>query len=184
MNRLLHITVLLCSALFISAGIASADTLQFTLSGPVDAVFDLPSGPLSIVAGNFDAGFGFIIGPSNLTVNGMAAPAADFVGFFNADPAVGGGVGVFSSGTTMLALATGPQIYGGTEQNPTFAPGVFSLADATSATPTIGQYTLTITDLTTVSTPEPSVTVLLVIGLLAVGLAALRFKQTLGISAS
>ena len=185
MNRLFRITVLFCSALFISAGVASADTLQFALTGPVDAVFDLPSGPLSIGVGDFDTGVGFIIGPSNLTVNGMAAPVADFVGFFNADPAIGGGVGVFASGMSMLALATGPQIYGGTEQNPTFAPGVFSLADATSPTPTTGQYTLTITDLTNpVSTPEPSVTILLAIGLVALGLAVLRFKPNFGASAS
>jgi hypothetical protein len=184
MNRLLRITVLLCSALFISAGIASADTLQFTLAGPVDAVFDLSSGPLSIGAGNFDTGFGFIIAPTSLTVNGMAAPM-DFVGFFNGDPSAGGGVGIFESGMVMVGLAIGPQIYGGTEQNPTFAPGSFSLADATSPTPTTGQYTLTITDLTNpVSTPEPSVTVLLGVGLLAVGLAALRFKPNFGISAS
>ena len=62
----------------------------------------------------------------------------------------------------------------------------FSLADGTAAKPVIGTYTLTIKDLSTPSTatPEPSVTILLAIGLLAVGLTVLKFKPNFGVSAS
>jgi hypothetical protein len=182
MNRNFQVLVLLCAVLFIGAGVASADTLQFVLAGPTTATFDLPSSP-TIMTGNSDVGFGFTITPINLVVNGMAAPT-DFLGFFNADPAAGGGVAIFASSSNMVAYAFGPQIYSGPETNPTFAPGVFSLADALADTPVLGQYALTITDLTTVSTPEPSVTILLAIGLVAVGLAVLRFKPNFGIRAS
>jgi hypothetical protein len=182
MNRLFRVLVLLGSVIFIGAGVASADTLQFTLTGPVSASFDLMSAP-TVMSGNSDLGFGFIITPINLVVNNSAAPQ-DFLAFYNGGSVVGGGMGIFASGTQMIAFTTGAQIYGGDELNPTFSPGVFSLADATAATPVIGTYTLTVTDLTTVSTPEPSVTILLAIGLLAVGLAVLRFKPTFGVSTS
>jgi len=183
MNRPFRVLVLLCSALFISAGIASADTLQFTLAGPVSATFDLSSGPLTIVSPDFNPGVGFKIAPTDLMING-AGGAGDFLVFYNGDPFIGGGIGIFVSGMQLVAYASGPQIYGGTEQNPTFAPGMFTLDDSTSSTTVPGAYTLEITDLTTVSTPEPSVTILLVIGLLGVGLAVLRFKPNLGVTAS
>lgn len=180
MNRLFQVLALAFAATFLGAGVASADTLQFTLAGPVSASFELSSGPLSINPVDTSDGFGFRIMPANLVVNG--ASSGDFLAFFN--EAFAGGFGIFASGTEMIAYATGPQIYGGTELNPTFAPGVFTLDDSVTGTPVPGAYTLTVTDLTTVSTPEPSVTVLLAIGLLAVGLALLRFKPNLSVSAS
>jgi hypothetical protein len=182
MNRLFQVLVLFCAALFIGAGVASADTLQFVLAGPTTATFDLPSSP-TIMTGNSDVGFGFLVTPANLMVNGAAAPG-DFLGFFNADPSAGGGVAIFASSTNMLAFASGPQIYSGLETNPTFAPGMFTLDDGAFVPPVPGAYTLTITDLTTVSTPEPSVTILMTIGLVAVGLAVLRFKPNFGVSVS
>jgi hypothetical protein len=185
MNRLYRVLLLLCSALFIGTGVASADTLEFTLTGPVAAVFDMTvnsSGVLTLPFAS-DLTFGLVVQPTNLTVNGAAAPT-DFLGFFNGDPAVGGGLSIFASGTSMVANATGPQIYGGNENTPTFAPGTFSLADGNAAVPVIGTYTLTIKDLSTVSTPEPSVTILLAIGLLAIGLTVLRFKPNFGVNAS
>jgi hypothetical protein len=179
MNRILRVLVLICSAVFVGAGVASADTLQFVLSGPVSASFDLSSTPSIMTA---DTGFGFIVTPTNLMVNGAAS--GDFLVFYNGAPAIGGGLGIFPNAFSNDAYAWGTQIYGGTESNPTFAPGVFSLIDGDVATSVTGDYTLTITDLTTVSTPEPSVTILLAIGLVVVGLAVLRFKPNLGITAS
>jgi hypothetical protein len=181
MNRIFHVLLLLCAAMFIGVGVASADTLQFTLAGPVSASFELLSSP-SIMTGNSDTGVGFVLMPANLMVNGAAS--GDFLAFYNGDPAVGGGVGIFASASDMVAYASGPQLYGGTESNPTFAPGMFTLDNGAVVPAVPGAYTLTITDLTTVSTPEPSVTILLVIGLLAVGLAVLRFKPNLSVSAS
>jgi hypothetical protein len=179
MNRLFRVLVILCSILFIGAGVASADTLQFTLVGPVSASFELSSAP-SVMSGNADPGFGFTITPASLMVNGAAAPG-DFLAFYNG--AFGGGLGIFASAFDMVAYPFRTQIYGGTESNPTFAPGVFTLNDGVPITPVPGAYTLTITDLTTVSTPEPSVTVLLSIGLLAIGLAVLRYKRGFAITA-
>jgi hypothetical protein len=155
--------------------------LQFTLTGPVSASFDLSSTP-SINLDGFDPGFGFIVAPINLMVNGSAAPG-DFLAFYNSS-FLGGAMGIFASGTERTAFGTGAQIYGGTEANPTFAPGMFTLADGNVVPSVPGAYTLTVTDLTTVSTPEPSVTILLAIALAAFGLVVLRFKPNFGVSTS
>lgn len=180
MNRLFRVTLLLSAALFIGAGIASADTLLFTLNGPVTASFELSSGPLSIMSSEVDAGFGFTLTPASLMVNG--ASSGDFLTFYNG--AFGGGFGIFASGTDMVAYSFGPQIYGGTESNPTFAPGSFTLTDGNPPAGTVpGTYTLSVTDISAVATPEPSDTILLAIGLVAVGLAAIRFKPKFGVTA-
>ena len=173
MNRLFYVLVLLCSVLFIGVGVASADTLEFTLTGPVAAVFDMTvnsSGVLTLPFAS-DLNFGLVVQPNNLTVNGAAAPK-DFLAFYNS--AIGGGVAIFATASDMVTYAAGPQIYGGDEKTPTFAPGTVSLAGTSS---------LTIKDLS-VPTPEPSVTILLAIGLLALGLTVLRFKPNFGVSAS
>jgi hypothetical protein len=173
MNRLFHVLVLLCSASFVGVGVASADTLEFTLTGPVAAVFDMTvnsSGVLTLPFAS-DLNFGLVVQPNNLTVNGLAAPK-DFLAFYNS--AIGGGFAIFATASDMITYVAGPQIYGGDEKTPTFAPGTVSLA---------GTSGLTIKDLSAVSTPEPSVTILLAIGLLAVGLTVLRFKPNFGVSA-
>ncbi len=181
MNRLSRIFLVLSVVLFLGAGIASADTLLFTLTGPVSASFELPSGVLSIPSFEAHTGFGFTITPASLMVNG--SPSADFLTFYNSAVAVGGGVGIFASGTVMDAYAAGPQLYGGTETSPSFAPGSFTLTNGVGA----GTYSLTIADITPggpVGTPEPSVTILLGAGLLALGLLALRFKPGFSTTAS
>jgi hypothetical protein len=126
---------------------------------------------------------GIRVQPTNLTVNGAAAPT-DFLAFYNT--ALGGGFAIFPSAFSMAAYASGPQIYGGNENAPIFEPGTFLLADGTAATPVIGTYTLTIKDLSTgpTVTPEPSVMILLTIGLLAVGLTIVKFKPNFGVSAT
>jgi hypothetical protein len=186
MNRLFYVLVLLCSALFVGVGVASADTLEFTLDKglvPV-AAFDLTVNSSGVLTpSTSDLNFGFVVQPTNLTVNGAAAPT-DFLAFYNGNPTVGGGFAIFVSAFSMPVYASGPQIYGGNENTPTFAPGTFSLADGTAAKPAIGTYSLTIKDLSTVPTPEPSVTILLAIGLLAVGLTVLKFKPNFGVRAS
>jgi hypothetical protein len=183
MNRLYRVLLLLCSALFIGAGVASADTLEFTLTGPVAAVFDVTVNSFgSLTPFQSDTGVGFGVTPTNLTVNGLAAPTTDFLGFYNT--AVGGGFAIFASSSNMLSYASGPQIYGGTEGSPTFASGGFTLNNGAVVPAVSGVYHLTIKDLSVVTTPEPPVTILLAIGLLAVGLTVLRFKPNFGGSAS
>jgi len=182
MNRIFCVLVLLCSALFIGVGVASADTLEFTLTGPVAAVFDMTvnsSGVLTLPF-TFDTGFGFVLTPTNLMVNG--APSGDFLAFYN--PSIGGGFGIFASGSDMVSYASGPQIYGGTEGSPTFASGAFTLNNGAVVPAVSGVYNLTIKDLSVVAAPEPSVTILLAIGLLAVGLTVLRFKPNFVVNVS
>jgi hypothetical protein len=187
MNRLSRILLCICGVLFLGVGVASADTMSFSLSGPVTASFDLPS-QLSGNEITGELGFGFAI-PSgiiagfgtngvNLMING--SPSGDFLAFYNASGAFGGGFAAFPNAfvADFLLIGGQPQLYSGPETSPTFSPGTFTLSDGTST------YTLTITDISTVATPEPSVIILLAIGLVAVGLAVLRFKPNFGVSAS
>ena len=63
MNRLFRVLVtLICSVMFLGAGVACADTLQFTLTGPVSASFELASSP-SVMAGDFQSGSLFRVAP-------------------------------------------------------------------------------------------------------------------------
>jgi hypothetical protein len=177
----LRAALLLSTVLFLTAGIASADsfiTYQFT-GGGITASFEVPVNPTVIAS---TPGFDFIVMPMDLIING--APSGDRVNFYNT--AAGGGFVVTDGGSTAVINTAGPQLYSGPEASPTmlgvaaggvtltgFMPG---LPGGTLTTPgTVGPVT---------STPEPSVTVLLGVGLLAVGLAALRFKPNFGVTAS
>jgi hypothetical protein len=173
MNRLSRILVIICGVLFLG-GVASADTLTFSLTGPVTATFQLPS-QLSIMASEAQVGFGFVIATpqltnlgANLMING--SPSADFLAFYNATGAFGGGFAAFPNATSadIFLVGGGQQIYSGLETSPMFSNGTFTFSDGS---------VLTISGGTAVGTPEPSVTVLLSVGLLAFGLIALRFKR-------
>ena len=177
MNRLSRLLVIFCSVLFLGVGVASADTmpgdLSFVLSGPVTATFSLPT-TLSVPTFEAQPGFGFVI-PSmvltsfgGLTING--SPSPDFLAFYNATGAFGGGLLASPNGMTadIFLVGGGQQIYSGSEASPMFAPGTFTFSDGS---------VLTITGGPTVGTPEPSVTILLSIGLFALGLAVLRSKR-------
>ena len=171
MNRLFRVLVaLICSVMFIGVGVACADTLQFTLAGPVSASFQLPSS-LSVMAGDFGSGAGFKVASPNLP--------NDFLTFYNASML--GGFGIFASASNPVVHVTGPQIYSGPESNPTFATGTFPLTGFPDGTT---PFTLTVTDISTVSTPEPSIMVLLAIGLVVVGLVLVRFKPNFSLQAS
>ena len=177
MNRLSRILVIICTVSFLGVGVASADTLpgelSFVLTGPVTATFSLPT-TLSVPTSEDQPGFGFVI-PSmvltsfgGLTINGSASP--DFLAFYNATGSFGGGLLASPNGMTadIFLIGGGQQIYSGSEASPMFAPGTFTFSDGS---------VLTITGGSTVGTPEPSVTILLSIGLLALGLAVLRYKR-------
>jgi hypothetical protein len=116
-----------------------------------------------------------------LMINGLASN--DFLVFFST--AASGGVGAFASGTSPDISVTGPQLYTGPESSPTMlglAVSGVPLMDFNSGAP-VGTLTTPGTP-SPVGTPEPSATVLLGIGLLAVGLAALGFKPKLAITAN
>jgi hypothetical protein len=189
MNRLSRVLVVVCTILFLGAAVASADTLpgelHFALSnssGTVVATFQLPS--------QFPAGSGFmgfpgfaVVIPSmvltsfgGLTING--APSADFLAFYNATGDFHGGLIASLTGMPPVDISLaggGQQIYTGPETSPMFSPGTFTFSDGSI---------LKISGGPTVGTPEPSVTILLGIGLLALGLTVLGYKRGFASTAS
>jgi len=178
----LRTALVLSAVLFLTAGIASADTLityQFT-GGGVSASFELPVNPTVIA---FTPGFNFLVTPINLMING--APSSDRLDFFNATGGGGGGF-LAACGLTCVDInVAGPQLYTGPESAPTMlgvVAGGVPLTDFNTGAP-VGTLTTSGTP-GPVSTPEPSVTILLAIGLLALGLTVLRFKPNLGVSAN
>ena len=184
MNRLSRILVILCTVLFLGIGVASADTLpgelSFVLTGPVTASFSLPT-QLSGNEITSNLGFGFVIpsmeltGFGGLTINGSHSP--DFLAFYNATGSFGGGLIASPDGMTadIFLVGGGQQLYSGPETSPMFSPGTFTFSDGSI---------LTISGGPAFSTPEPSVTILLGIGLLALGLAVLRYKRGFATTAS
>jgi len=161
--------------MFLGAGVACADTLQFTLAGPVSASFELASSPF-VMGGDFSSGAGFRVAAPDLVVNNVAA-GNDFLTFYNTS--LLGGFGIFVTASNPAVHVTGAQLYSGPESNPTFSTGTFSLTGFPNGT---GPFTLTVTDISNV--PEPSVMVLLFIGLAVVGLTLLRFKPNFSVQAS
>jgi hypothetical protein len=175
-----RVALLLSVMLLITAGVASADTLiTYNFTGGTS--FELPVNPVPTV---FTLGFDFQVNPINLMING--APSSDFLVFFNGDPITGGGggFGAFSCGSCQDISVVGPQLYSGPEN----APTMLGLGDTGVALtdPVSGTTSMISTPGTpsTVPTPEPSVTILLGIGLLAFGLAVLGFKPRLAITAN
>ena len=146
------------SAVPAKADSAPSDTMTYTLSGSTTASFtiSMDSGP-----DWSDNGTAFTMDPLNLMVDGTSM--TDTVVFFNSSEH-GGLNGVFSC----LPDLIGPQLYTGSESDPTFLTGVFQLFDIETG----ASYTLTVTESS--SMPEPSTILMLVSGLFAVGLGFRR----------
>jgi hypothetical protein len=177
-----RVALFLSALLLLTAGMASADTLiSYSFTGGTS--FELPVNPVPTV---FNLGFDFQVTPINLIING--APSSDFLVFYSADPITGGGggFGAFSCGdvSCQAISVVGPQLYSGPESSPTMLglgdTGVALLDPISGATLMIS----TPGTPSAVSTPEPSVTVLLGVGLLAVGLAAFGFKSKFAVVAN
>jgi len=163
-SRIVFAAVVLAFTMFLGAGAAQADSLiLFTLTGPVDASFELSTNPF-IAPGNSDPGFGFLVTPINLTIDGKASN--DVLAFYSGTG--GGGLAAFDAIWNADFSLFGPKLYKGKEWAPSFAPnaGNISLEDENG----VG-YTLT---MTAVSTPEPSSLLLVMAGLLPLGLLAKR----------
>lgn len=168
---------LLSAILFLTAGIASADSFvsyQFTGAG-VSASFELPVNPTVLSSND---GFNFVVAPIDLMINGTHS--SDGLDFFAAGIG-GGGFSAFSGGPFADINVTGIPLYTGPESAPTMA--LFGADGVTLMDFLTGDPAGTLTTIVT-STPEPSATVLLGVGLLAVGLAALRFKPSLIVTAN
>jgi len=179
MKNSLRVALFVSALLFLTAGIASADTLiTYQFTGAVTASFELPMNPTIIAS---TPGFNFVVMPINLLING--APSSDRLNFYNAS--AGGGFIATNGGSTADINTAGPQLYSGPESSPTMlgiAAGGVTLTDFMTGA-VVGTLTTPGTP-GSVSTPEPSVTILLAIGLLALGVTVLRFKPNFGISAN
>jgi hypothetical protein len=185
----LRAALVLSVLLFLTAGIASADTLiTYQITGTVTASFEVPVNPTVL---GFTSGINFIVAPINLMINGLAV-SGDTIDFFNGAAAGGGFAIVTGGGTGSVINTAGPQLYTGPENAPTMLGVVTGGVPLTTFEPS-GATGAPVGTLTTpgtpgpvgsVSTPEPSATVLLGIGLLAVGLAVLGFKPKFAITAN
>jgi hypothetical protein len=152
MRHLFSITASLALFLIFSAGTARADgtPVTYSLTGPVDATFEIPVNPTITT---FDLGAGFYVTPIDFMINGSPAPSGDFLIFYNT-----GLDGGFADWDQFFSL-TGPQLYTGPENAPTMLsniPGNISLVDFYTG----ASYTAT------VSTPEPTTVLLLSLGLI------------------
>jgi PEP-CTERM motif len=146
------------SAIPAKADSAPSDTMTYTISGSTTATFTIS---LDSEPDWSENGTAFTMDPLNLMVDGTSM--TDTVVFFNSSD-LGGLNSVFSC----LPDLIGPQLYTGSESDPTFLTGVFELFDIETG----ASYTLTVTESSSV--PEPSTILMLVSGLFAVGLGFRR----------
>jgi hypothetical protein len=165
-----RVTAALAFAFFLllSVGTVRADgsgLLAYTVTGPVDVSFELPSN-FTVAGGNYGLGEGFFVTPLDLTIDGSPV-SGDFLIFCNS---IMGGAFVDWDGLVNLM---GPQLYTGPENDPTMSgiPGDIPLFDYNTGA---GGYTLTVAS---VSTPEPTPIFLLGTGLLSLFLMR-RLKVT------
>jgi hypothetical protein len=148
--------VLGCSALGASA--AHAAVLLFTLTGAVDAQFTLDSDPLpSQFASGLELKF------DSVDVN-IAGTSKDISVLFYG-PLESGGISLFDESTnptTEYLNTEGPVLYSGSENAPSFAPGIFDMSSGG------GNEILAIS-----AVPEPASWALMIVGIAGLG-AALR----------
>src|ERR1700693_2013407 len=155
----------LAALLLLSVATVKADsgqTVSYTRTGGTDAAFTVTLRAAPQAAG---ASYYFMVQPSNLVVDG--ALMSDMLVFFNSSD-LGGLNSVFDA----LPDLGGPQLYSGNESDPTLLTGVFCLYDVETG----ASYTLTAV---TSSVPEPTTTLMLVVGLFAVGMGLKRRSANL-----
>jgi hypothetical protein len=157
--------ITLAALLLLSVATVKADsgqTVSYTLTGATDATFtvsmDTPTSPTPELSGSYF----FMVQPTNLVVDGTSM--SDTIVFFNLSD-LGGLNSVFDA----LPDLGGPQLYSGSESDPTLLTGVFSLYDLETG----ASYTLT-ANAVPASMPEPTTTIMLLAGLFAVGLGLKR----------
>lgn len=145
---------------------AQAANYQFVLTGGYSASWQLQSTVASDVS---SAGEGFYLFDVEGDFPDSMFNVVDLV-FFHSD--IGGGLTIddYYGGSTLLST-DGPQLYTGTEDNPTFTLGTFELTEYQGST----TYTLTVSEVSAV--PEPASVALLLAGFGVVGAAAARRRR-------
>jgi hypothetical protein len=153
-----RILLLFVALLFVGVTQASADTLAYTLTGPITATWELAVNP---VTENVNPGFSFDVTPIDLVINGVAS--SDNLTFFSL--AGDGGLLAFSNPMSPDFSLAGIQLYSGDESAPTMlAVNGLTLVDFNTKEPI---WTLTSTPVSTTPTPEPSAFLLLSLGCVA-----------------
>ncbi len=160
-------TSLLAAALVLAASTptAHADTFAFA-SSAVSFSFSLPNSPTSSFA---DPGDAFELDPvlASFSLGGTKMIA---LGFFDSSGPHHGGF-VYQTGPAAAFFFSGPQVFSGTDANPTFLTGVYNLTDLSGTSENV---TLTIADPSMPGVPEPSTFVLLGTGIFGLAGAARR----------
>ena len=164
MRKKLSLTLFILS--FLSASlIARADSsYYFSASGSDSFSFSLPASPTTGVVDPLPGHFGFYIDPIPVTVdNTVYDVRAEFYASANS-----GGVDFFESGTSTYFKGislSGPQLFTGSLDAPTFVLGTFTLTNFFTGGSTI----LVVTSAPpTAPVPEPSVLLLLGTGMTGV----------------
>lgn len=170
MNLVKSLKNVAIAALLFSVGVANAAVYQYQLTGGYTASWqlDTTATPDDNTANRY-IGFYDVKGD----FPGSLFQYAD-VTFFSG--VQGGGLGIYDFyGDADLLMTVGPQMYSGSENNPTLLLGTFNLADLSGS----GTYVLTVTDLDATppgTVPEPATAAILIAGLGLLAASRKRFK--------
>lgn len=161
MNLLNYLKKIALVAMLLTAGVANASILQFSLTGDYTATFRLDT---AAIPSDFDIGNGFVQFSVAGTFPGSANNIVNVI-FYNVSQ--GGGLEFDEEdGSSSLLVTNGPQLYTGFEDHPTILLGDFALTQFEGA----GTYALTIAEV-----PEPATGAMLLGGLAV--MTALRRRR-------
>lgn len=158
----------------VAAAPASAEVLQFTLTGPYAAVWFIDSNPMPNAVGANSFMLQDVSGNYS-QVPGNTGPVNYLADFEFYDSTFDGGFYArnFYDGKDLLTT-DGPQLFSGTVAAPVFSRGSYRLVDVDDRSIS---YTLTIATPALPAVPEPASWALMILGFGAVG-AAMRYRRT------